>query len=92
MDFAAELDALMGKNRNSAIGTKTVVEHFTDSNVCKHFLISEKCPHSLFPNSKYDLGLCKKRHEPYFKTQFESTNELDRAYNEKRYITELLSK
>ena len=33
MDFAAELDALMGKNRNSAQGTKVATEHFSDSGV-----------------------------------------------------------
>lgn len=33
MDFAAELDALMGKNRNSARGTKVVEEHFSDPDV-----------------------------------------------------------
>jgi len=41
MDFAAELDALMGKNRNSATGTKVIKEHYTDHDVS---LTTPNCP------------------------------------------------
>jgi hypothetical protein len=42
MDFAAELDALMGKNRNSAAGTKVVQEHYSDSDVTIPFILKYK--------------------------------------------------
>ena len=47
---------------------------------------------SLFPNSKYDLGLCRKRHDKFFIKQFEETPESERAVHERRYIVDLLSK
>jgi hypothetical protein len=55
-------------------------------------LVSPKCPHSLFPNSRYDLDVCRKRHDEFFKRQFEETEEVTRARDEKRYISDLLSK
>ena len=56
--------------------------------MCKYFLVSV-CPHDLFPNTKCDLGKCTKRHDGYFKRQFEE--DPTRHNNELRYINDTLS-
>ena len=56
----------MGKNRNNMIDDEKTNENYFDDDVCKHFLITI-CPHGLFPNTRYDLGPCQKRHDNYFK-------------------------
>lgn len=38
------------------------------------------------------MDICRKRHDEFFKTQFEQTDEVERARDEKRYISDLLSK
>ena len=65
--FTEKLNSLMGINRNIPLGQKVQKENYWDDNVCKYFLVTI-CPHDLFPNTKYDLGLCEKRHDNFFKT------------------------
>ena len=45
--------------------------------MCKYKLVSV-CPHGLFPNTKYDLGFCNKRHEDFFENQFKLADEVER--------------
>ena len=59
--------------------------------VCKYALVSV-CPHELFPNTKFDLGLCPKRHDEFFKKQFKVVSEEDRIHYEKKFIEETMSK
>lgn len=69
--FRATLDELMGKDRDVPLKEKLKLQkHFDSNEVCKFYLL-DFCPHDLFPNTKSDLGKCKKRHDQYFKQQFE---------------------
>jgi hypothetical protein len=72
MDSIREtLDELMGKDRNLPIKDKLRLnKHFDNNEVCKYYLLNF-CPHDLFPNTKSDLGPCKKRHDQFYKQQFE---------------------
>ena len=88
--FKQELDELMGVNRNSAIDSKNREEHYSNPDVCKYFLVSV-CPYDLFPNTKYDLGICPRRHDKFFKTQFLSDNEQDKQRYESKFISETIS-
>lgn len=71
MDYIRkELDHLLGKDRDVPLKEKQRSrKHFDDRDVCSFFLI-EFCPHELFPNTKNDLGECKKRHDNYLRDQF----------------------
>ena len=88
--FANELDELMGVNRNAPVNARLKQEHFSDGDVCKYFLVSV-CPNDLFPNTKYDLGPCNKRHDEFFKNQFLNTTENERLKYEKKAIDEAIS-
>jgi hypothetical protein len=66
----ATLDELMGKDRDLPRRERSKIQkHFDSSEVCKFYLL-DFCPHDLFPNTKSDLGPCKKRHDQFFKQQF----------------------
>ena len=53
----AQLDELMGKDRNKLPNEKPKrTLHFTDSEVCKYYICGF-CPHHLFTNTKSDLGM-----------------------------------
>jgi hypothetical protein len=80
----------MGKNRNAPLNSRLKEEYYTDPDVCKYFLVSI-CPYELFPNTKYDLGQCPKRHDEYFKRQFKSVNDDEKAHFEKKVIDETIS-
>jgi hypothetical protein len=68
--FRAILDELMGKDRDLPRKEKLRLQkHFDSPEVCKFYLL-DFCPHDLFPNTRSDLGPCKKRHDQYFKQQF----------------------
>jgi len=72
MDSIREtLDELMGKDRDLPLKEKLRFhKHFDNAEVCKYYLLNF-CPHDLFPNTKSDLGPCKKRHDQFYKQQFE---------------------
>jgi hypothetical protein len=64
------LDELMGKDRDVPLKERlSVNKHFDRPEVCKYYLL-DFCPHDLFPNTKSDLGPCKKRHDQFFRQQF----------------------
>jgi hypothetical protein len=66
----ATLDELMGKDRDLPRRERSKIQkHFDSTEVCKFYLL-DFCPHDLFPNTKSDLGACKKRHDQFFKHQF----------------------
>ncbi len=68
--FRSILDELMGKDRDLPCKERMkLMKHFDSPEVCKYYLL-DFCPHDLFPNTKSDLGPCKKRHDQYFKQQF----------------------
>jgi hypothetical protein len=68
--FRSILDELMGKDRDLPRKDKLRLQkHFDSPEVCKFYLL-DFCPHDLFPNTRSDLGPCKKRHDQYFKQQF----------------------
>ena len=65
------LDYLMGKDRDLPLQERlTHQKHFDSPEACKYYLIGF-CPHDLFPNTKSDLGECKKRHDQQFKLMFD---------------------
>jgi len=65
------LNQLMGKDRNYPLHVRlNKRDHFNDEDVCKYNLIGF-CPSDLFPNTKHDTGPCSKRHDDFFKDQFE---------------------
>lgn len=71
------LDALMGSNRNGAIGTTS--KRFTDEDVCRFFLVG-LCPHELFTNTKMDLGDCPKLHSTTLQADYEEELKQGRDY------------
>jgi len=69
-DFRAQLDELMGKDRNLLPHEKNNKGlHYSDPDVCKHFLCGF-CPHDLFTNTKSDLGPCGKTHDDSTREQY----------------------
>ena len=85
-----DLDKILGKNRNQKI-TRSNTEHYSDNTVCKIFLVSE-CPYDYFPNTKYDMGRCEKRHDQYFLQQFKKDKSLIKLKNEKNYLEDTIKK
>jgi len=69
--FRAQLDELMGKDRNLLPHEKqNKGASFTDADVCKHFLCGF-CPNELFTNTKSDLGPCFKIHDENFRDMYQ---------------------
>ena len=89
--FAQTLNHLMGHNRNATSSTEISNEHFTSPKVCKFALVSF-CPHELFPNTKFDMGVCLNRHDEFFKKQFNQMPEEERNTYERKYIDETIRK
>jgi len=52
-----------------AMGTANANLHWSDEKVCKNFLCGT-CPHTLFTNTKMDLGACPKSHTERLKTEY----------------------
>lgn len=77
----------MGKDRNHPLHIRLKKrDHFDDSDVCKYNLLSF-CPHDLFPNTKADLGKCKRRHDGFLKDMFNKDE--NRELYERQYEAEL---
>ena len=54
------LDNLMGLERDVPYGQRRNVRiTFSDPAVCKYLMVCDECPHSLFSNTKSDLGPCR---------------------------------
>uniref|UniRef100_A0A453MMQ3 Uncharacterized protein n=4 Tax=Aegilops tauschii subsp. strangulata TaxID=200361 RepID=A0A453MMQ3_AEGTS len=70
----ALLDALMGSSRDLTEEEKK--EHrevaWDDPDVCAPYM-ARFCPHDLFINTKSNLGVCPKIHDPALKQSFESS-------------------
>ena len=49
------------------------------------------CPHGFFPNTKYDLKSCSKRHDDIFKMQFENDKHERKLFYEKDFLDETLA-
>jgi RNA-binding protein Luc7-like 2 len=58
--------------------------------VCKFALVSF-CPHELFPNTRFEMGHCDKRHDEFFKKQFFLLTDDDRLPYELKYIDETVA-
>jgi len=52
-----------------AMGTANANLHWSDEKVCRNFLCGT-CPHTLFTNTKMDLGACPKSHTERLKTEY----------------------
>lgn len=59
--------------------------------VCKHALVSF-CPHELFPNTRFEMGHCEKRHDEFFKKQFFLLTDDERLPYELKYIDETIGR
>jgi len=87
----AQLDALMGRDRNVPLQDKAKMRdqrHFSDSDVCKWFLMG-LCPHDLFPNTKVDLGPCPNSHDESLKQDWDSYENKQRYPYEEEWIRHL---
>lgn len=60
------LEQMMGPE---AMGVANANLHWSDEKVCRNFLCGT-CPHTLFTNTKMDLGACPKSHTERLKTEF----------------------
>lgn len=49
------------------------------------------CPHELFPNTRFEMGHCDKRHDEFFKKQFFLLTDDDRLPFELKYIDETIT-
>lgn len=58
--------------------------------MCKYALVSF-CPHELFPNTRFEMGHCDKRHDEFFKKQFFLLTDDDRLPFELKYIDETIA-
>lgn len=65
------LEQMMGPE---AMGIATVNLVWSDEKVCRNFLCGT-CPHTLFTNTKMDLGACPKSHTERLKTEFLAARE-----------------
>ncbi|KAF8503306.1 LUC7-domain-containing protein [Russula emetica] len=65
------LEQMMGPE---AMGITTVNLSWPDEKVCRNFLCGT-CPHTLFTNTKMDLGACPKSHTERLKTEFLAARE-----------------
>jgi hypothetical protein len=65
------LEQMMGPE---AMGIATVNLVWSDEKVCRNFLCGT-CPHTLFTNTKMDLGACPKSHTERLKTEFLTARE-----------------
>ena len=79
----------MGKNRNQPLGFIDSQEKYDEEDVCKFFLVTI-CPNGLFPNTRYDMGACNKRHDQFFSEQFYMDQTLKKYNFEKLYIENAL--
>lgn len=69
--FRAQLDELMGKDRNLLPHEKqNKGVQFTDAEVCKYFICGF-CPNELFTNTKSDLGACYKIHDENIREMYQ---------------------
>ena len=57
--------------------------------MCKYYLVSV-CPHDFFPNTKYDMKPCRRRHDDFFKTQFDNDQSTDKIYDHQDFLDETL--
>ena len=88
MDVSREiLDNLMGRDRNKTANEIKMKDHYSNKDICKPFLICF-CFHTLFPNTAYDDGPCKYKHDPYLKNMFDL--DMNRTEYEKRYLAECI--
>ncbi|TEB26625.1 putative U1 snRNP protein [Coprinellus micaceus] len=65
------LEQMMGPE---AMGVANANLRWDDEKVCRNFLCGT-CPHSLFTNTKMDLGACPKSHTERLKTEFLAAKE-----------------
>jgi len=65
------LDQLIGSGRDG--NPQSVGVHFTDPTVCRAFMTG-LCPHTLFTNTKMDLGECPKVHSEALRADFDEAN------------------
>ncbi|KAK1360998.1 Spliceosome subunit [Heracleum sosnowskyi] len=70
----ALLDELMGTARNLTEEERKGYKEVTwdDKEVCTSYMV-RFCPHDLFVNTRSDLGLCEKIHDPKLKESFEGS-------------------
>lgn len=69
------LEQLMGEQLMSAgTGPKQPALDITDPKVCRSYLCGA-CPHDLFTNTKQDLGVCPKAHQPNLKEEYQNASE-----------------
>jgi len=68
--FRAQLDELMGKDRDLLPHEKKGKgQHFSDPDICKSYICGF-CPSELFTNTKSDLGPCNKVHDDQCREQY----------------------
>lgn len=67
------LEQMMGPE---AMGVSNANLVWSDDKVCRNFLCGT-CPHTLFTNTKMDLGACPKAHTERLKTEFNAAREAD---------------
>ncbi|XP_063902101.1 luc7-like protein 3 [Zophobas morio] len=79
---------LLGKNRNVAPNSKDKLAHWSDRKVCKPFLCG-LCPHTLFTNTKQDLGPCRFEHDQGLKTDYEKSSKYKKMGYEEDWIAGL---
>ncbi|XP_047325680.1 luc7-like protein 3 [Impatiens glandulifera] len=74
----ALLDELMGAARNLTEEERRGFKEVTwdDKEVCGMYMI-HFCPHDLFVNTRSDLGVCPKIHDPKLKESFEKSSRHD---------------
>lgn len=90
----ALLDELMGRGRNLLPeDAKNAQLKWDEPDVCKFYLCGF-CPHDLFPNTKADLGLCRKIHDDKLVEEYRKSTRFERVGYESEmcdFLLELIS-
>lgn len=87
--LSKRLDELMGKDWNKPTKIYKEKIDLNDEEICKFFLVSV-CPYDFFPNTKYDMGECTKRHDQQYKNLFFQNSSLEKQKKEKKIIEEVI--
>jgi hypothetical protein len=67
-------EQLMGEQMMVAPGTRAPQVPITDPKVCRSYLVGD-CPHTLFTNTKHDIGSCPKLHNDVLKQEYQEASE-----------------
>lgn len=89
----AQLDKLLGPDRNGPLNTKRTREHldYRHPSICKHYILGF-CPNDLYIKHRSEPGSCRQEHSDTAKAAFEKDQAAGRVRDERvRWMRALLN-